>query len=218
MKRTIIALAAAFLIALQVFSPVAAAALPDGGCGDTYTVHRGEWLAQIARHCGTSVSHILALNPQIWNPSLIYPGQVLQLTGTAPEPPAPPQPYPYQPYKPYYPYYGYQQYYYGGYPPQEVYSGHASVSVSTTRAGEGDSITVTVRGFPANRYIDFRVGQSGEGASAWYDGKTNSSGYASQSITIPSDADPGEYWVVHVLTTDGTKGTQAYSAKIYITD
>jgi len=75
MKKIIIALAAALILAVQAFTPVAAATTADGSaCGDTYTVLRGDFLARIARNCGTTLANILALNPQIANPNKIYPG------------------------------------------------------------------------------------------------------------------------------------------------
>jgi LysM repeat protein len=45
----------------------------------TYIVQRGDTLANIAARYGTNVSDLLAVNPQIWNPNLIYVGQVLNL-------------------------------------------------------------------------------------------------------------------------------------------
>lgn len=50
-----------------------------GQCGDTYTVQPGDWLARIARRCGTTVDALLASNPSIVDPSVIQPGQVLEL-------------------------------------------------------------------------------------------------------------------------------------------
>lgn len=52
---------------------------PGQGCGDRYVVQQGEWLAQIARKCNTTVDAILAANPDVANPSLVYPGQVLNM-------------------------------------------------------------------------------------------------------------------------------------------
>ncbi|MGC9468515.1 MAG: LysM peptidoglycan-binding domain-containing protein, partial [Anaerolineae bacterium] len=52
---------------------------------ETYTVHRGDTLTQIAARFGTTVAHIARLNG-IANPSQIYVGQVLRLKGTAPAP------------------------------------------------------------------------------------------------------------------------------------
>jgi LysM repeat protein len=45
----------------------------------TYVVQRGDTLGKIAASSGTTVGAILAVNPQITNPSLIYAGQVINL-------------------------------------------------------------------------------------------------------------------------------------------
>lgn len=76
MKRMLIALFAVVLIA-STFGVRAAAA--ESTCGDKYTVQRGDYLVKIANKCSTTVSAILAANPSIKNPSLIYPGQVLTM-------------------------------------------------------------------------------------------------------------------------------------------
>jgi LysM repeat protein len=52
--------------------------------GGTYVVQRGDTLGRIAASRGTSVGDILAVNPQIWNASLIYAGQVISLPAAAP--------------------------------------------------------------------------------------------------------------------------------------
>lgn len=49
---------------------------PSGG---TYVVQQGDTIGKIAARIGCSVSSILAVNPQITNPSLIYAGQVINL-------------------------------------------------------------------------------------------------------------------------------------------
>lgn len=54
-------------------SPVAA------GSTITYVVQPGDYLSRIAKTYGTSVNAILSLNPQITDPSLIYPGEELQI-------------------------------------------------------------------------------------------------------------------------------------------
>jgi len=67
---------------------------PSGG---TYTVQWGDTLAKIAARTGVSWRDILAVNPQIYNPSLIYAGQVIKLpTGAGSPPPKyePPPKYP----------------------------------------------------------------------------------------------------------------------------
>lgn len=54
---------------------------PATDCGDTYTVRPGDWMSRIARQCGTTVEAILAVNPGITNPDIIYSGQVLEMPG-----------------------------------------------------------------------------------------------------------------------------------------
>jgi LysM repeat protein len=66
-------------------------------CGSTYVVQRGDWLAKIARRCGTTLSALYAANP--WVGRYIYPGQVLAIPGGYD-----PAPYPYC--GPSYDYYG----------------------------------------------------------------------------------------------------------------
>ena len=57
---------------------------PSGG---TYRVQWGDTLAKIGARIGVSWRDILAVNPQIYNPSLIYAGQVINLPGGASAPP-----------------------------------------------------------------------------------------------------------------------------------
>ncbi len=47
--------------------------------GDTHTIERGETLSQIAASNGVSVADLLAANPQIKNPDIIYPDDVLSI-------------------------------------------------------------------------------------------------------------------------------------------
>ena len=56
---------------------------------NTYMVQSGDTLGKIAKRAGTSLSAILAVNPQIFNPSLIYVGQVINLP-VGVNPPKPP--------------------------------------------------------------------------------------------------------------------------------
>lgn len=57
----------------------------------TYVVQWGDTLAKIAARNGVSLSSLLAVNPQIYNPSLIYAGQVINLPGGSYTPPPQPQ-------------------------------------------------------------------------------------------------------------------------------
>ncbi|MDD4517524.1 MAG: LysM domain-containing protein [Limnochordia bacterium] len=53
----------------------------------SYTVVPGDTLFFIAQRFGTTVNAILAVNPQITNPNLIFPGQVICIPSAAPPPP-----------------------------------------------------------------------------------------------------------------------------------
>ncbi len=74
---------------------------PQGGY-NTYMVQPGDTLGRIAASYGTSVNQILAINPQICNPNVIYPGQVINLPTGGYYTPAP-YPTPYPPYPTAYP-------------------------------------------------------------------------------------------------------------------
>ena len=69
--------------------------------GGSYMVQWGDTLGKIAARTGISVSALLGVNPQIWNPSLIYAGQVIYLPAGAPPPVYnPPPQYPTHPAPP----------------------------------------------------------------------------------------------------------------------
>ena len=198
MKTLGFALAAVILIAAQLFTPVSAASTPAAlayeDCGETYVVQPLDYLAKIARNCGTSVSSILSLNTQITNANLIYTGQVLRLTSSAPITTWP------------------------VYTTPITYSWYARVSLSATYAHPGDAVTVYVSGFPAGAEIDYRVGIQGEAYTEIYDDTVSSTGTASETITLPASAEKGEYWVVQVITTSLSSVVSVTSHWIYITD
>ena len=52
---------------------------PPPASGQVYTVQRGDTLRKIADRLNTTVDAILKVNPQIYNPNLIYVGQVINL-------------------------------------------------------------------------------------------------------------------------------------------
>ena len=74
---------------------------PVSPTGAYYTVRRGDTLGNIAKAYGVSLGSVIAANPQIWNPSLIYPGQVITVPAAsyipAPPPYIPPPPVVYAP-------------------------------------------------------------------------------------------------------------------------
>jgi len=71
--------------------------------GGTYSVKSGDTLGKIAARSGTSLSALLAVNPQIKNPSLIYVGQIINLPVgvNVPNPPPPPPNNPPPPFESY---------------------------------------------------------------------------------------------------------------------
>jgi len=62
----------------QILLPGSLAVIPNTG-QPVYVVKQGDSLSVIAANLGISESTLLSLNPQITNPSLIYPGEVLNL-------------------------------------------------------------------------------------------------------------------------------------------
>lgn len=53
---------------------------PTGSCSNPYTVQPGEWFYAIARKCGVTPQALLAANPGV-NPSVLRPGQTLNIPG-----------------------------------------------------------------------------------------------------------------------------------------
>ncbi len=70
------------VVLLVTFAPAVQASSEFAStCGSKYTVQAGDWMAKIARTCGVSYSALLAANPQVSTPWLIYPGQILNVPG-----------------------------------------------------------------------------------------------------------------------------------------
>jgi len=68
--------------------------------GGTYVVQWGDTMGKIARRMGISVSSLVAVNPQISNPSFIYAGQVINLPSGVSAPPPVYNPPPTTPHNP----------------------------------------------------------------------------------------------------------------------
>jgi LysM repeat protein len=73
----VLLLAMVLLLALSATTQAAPAEAPEASTGVYHTVRWGDSLSGIAVRYGTTVNAILAANPQIWNPNLIFAGQVL---------------------------------------------------------------------------------------------------------------------------------------------
>jgi LysM repeat protein len=80
------------LVFLLVFVSTSYAAPAGSQQGVYHTVQRGEYLSLIAARYGVSMASILAANPHITNPSLIYAGTniFIPIGYTPPAPPPPP--------------------------------------------------------------------------------------------------------------------------------
>jgi LysM repeat protein len=48
-------------------------------CGPTYSIAAGDTLTRISQSCGVTLRDLLAQNPNITNPNMIHPGQVLRI-------------------------------------------------------------------------------------------------------------------------------------------
>ena len=207
-------------------------------CGDTYTVKSGDYLTKIAKTCEVTYDALLKANPEIKDPNKIYVGQVIRIKASASLPGVPvtgTQEYVVVRGDTLFKIatrYGTTVQNMMKLNPEikdasKIYVGQklrvptggsttvtAQVSLSSTSLRPGDSVDVTVKGFPANAEIDFRLGQNGQTFSVALDGKTNDKGEASAKLTIPATAKAGEKWVVQVLTTAMTNGKDVKSAII----
>lgn len=66
---------------------------PPATCsGFIYTVQPGDTMFFIAQRFGVSLNVLIAANPQIPNPNLIFPGQQICVPAVVPPPPPPPPP------------------------------------------------------------------------------------------------------------------------------
>lgn len=94
-----LAVMAALMLAMLLL--MAARPAEAQGTGVYHIVQRGEYLSVIAQRYGTTTQAILAANPQITNPNLIFAGQTIFVPfGTQPPPPPPPPPTPVPPSPP----------------------------------------------------------------------------------------------------------------------
>ncbi len=69
----------AVAILLAVLHPGLPHATEASACGEKVTIERGQTLSSIARNCSTSVSQLLAANPQIGDPDTIAVGTEIKI-------------------------------------------------------------------------------------------------------------------------------------------
>lgn len=87
LARVVVAGALAVLMLMALLTSARPAAAQQQTCTIYHTVQSGQYVAQIGRIYGVSPQAILAANPSITNPNIIYPGQVLVIPLCAPVPP-----------------------------------------------------------------------------------------------------------------------------------
>ena len=87
---TVLLLALILLLAFSATTSAAPAEAPAASTGIYHTVQWGQSLSGIAVYYRTTVQAIMAANPQIWNPNVIFAGQVLYIPtgGTGGVPPS----------------------------------------------------------------------------------------------------------------------------------
>jgi len=86
----VLLLALVMTLGLTTTTQAAPAEAPAASNGVYHTVRWGETLSGIAVRYGTTVQAIMQANPQIWNPNLIFAGQVLFIPSVPIQPPSPP--------------------------------------------------------------------------------------------------------------------------------
>jgi LysM repeat protein len=92
-SRKLVLVACLVLVLLLAFASTSYAAPAEAQQGVYHTVQMGEYLSLIASRYGVSTAVILAANPHITNPNLIYSGTNIFIPiGYTPAPPAPPAP------------------------------------------------------------------------------------------------------------------------------
>ena len=189
-----------------------------------YTVQRGDSLSSIARYFGTSVSALLRANPQITNPGQISPGHQIYIPGSQVVLPSGQTAYflkhgdylseiaarfgttlqallqanPQIPQ------------------PSRVFAGQriilpnvpilpptgaqASLQVSPASGLPGTQITVSGSGFPANATIFLSAGPNGQKPVLTDTTTSDAGGNFTVQMTIPSNAQTGNHWVVVAAT------------------
>jgi len=224
MRKALLVLVAVVLLASSLaVSPVSA----QSSCGTSYTVQPGDYLTKIARNCGVSYTSLLGANPQITNPSRIYPGQVLRIPQPGETFPTP-TPVP------------------GGSTyivqsgdtmskiaarfgislttllnlnpqitnPSRIYPGQQirlpggastvpSAYVSPSAVQAGATVTLSGAGFRANTNLELAFGETEGTASVIGHLSSGSTGSFSQLVTLPASAQLGKTYLFVVRTTSG---------------
>jgi LysM repeat protein len=183
-QRRTLGLAAGLLLALMLPRTMTVGA-QEGACGSAVTVAAGDTLLAIAQRCGTTVNALLAVNPSITNPDLIFAGQTLAIPGNEPSsatelPDAGPTSV------------------------DSAASAGPSVMVSPQSGLPGTVLQVSATGFPAGGSLLLGAGLVASEYTVLAIGEAGEDGALAIEVAIPQSATPGESWVIVVETEDRT--------------
>ena len=158
-------------------------------CGSVYVVQPGDYLWKIARACGAKVDDLVAFNPDIVDPDLIYPNQKINIViiPTVPAAPATAVPLPVAT---------------ATAEPAAVVPAAQDPEVPAAAPASGlrpgGSIPVRVDGFEAFSMVQIGIGRVGDDPQIVNEGITDETGAIGIDVEIPSSARPGERWVVTI--------------------
>jgi LysM repeat protein len=228
----------AIRLVVLVLLAFGALALPAGAqdpCGEMVTVESGDTLARIAERCDTTVDEILEANPDIDNPNLISVGQTLTMPLSDPEPDDEagiysvrgPETLPEIAER------------YGttvesileanpeiddaddiemgqvlALPPD---ARQPDVEISPTAGPAGTEIEIDAGDFPPETTLTVAIGRVAAGFTATEEATTDDEGNLTATITLPTEAQPEEGWVVVVQTPDLPR-VRATSAEFSVTE
>ena len=157
-----------------------------GWCGPVHTVRSGDTLSSIARACGVPLASLIAANPTISNPHLIWPGQVIAVpVGGAAQPQAVPQTVPDS-----------------GANAQTIIAAPRSAEPAGIPSGlvPGGMIHAQAHGLPPNTEVTVGVGKAGTIPMHVDKGVTDAEGRLNVTVAIPKRAKSGEAWQISFIT------------------
>ena len=146
----------------------------QGLCGPTYTIQAGDSLASITQTCGVSYASLIAANPQVKNPSLISPGQTINIPQVI------------------IPNTGLES------------ADLRSLQIAPQEGPAGTPIDVSGMGFPANTTLTVGAGIVNSGPVITLQSTTDANGSFKVKLGIPANALPAENWSVFASQGSGS--------------
>lgn len=176
-------------------------------CGSVYIVQPGDHLMKIARTCGVSLDDLVAFNPDIVDPDLIYPNQKINIVILPTLPPADVDPADVVVL------------------PTAVPPTAAPVAATQTplptaapavAVKPGETVPVDVNGFQPFTLVQIAIGKVGEDGQVVREEITLEDGSIKVDVEVPGRAQPGETWVV-TITAEREPRTVIQSPQFTIT-